>query len=35
MEKIFMSLKNVLNKVMICKLKITNEIMKYYDEYRE
>jgi len=35
MEKIFMSLKNVLNKVMICKLKITKEIMKYYDEYRE
>ena len=27
-----MSLKDVVNKVLICKLKTTKEVMKYYDE---
>lgn len=30
-----MSLKDVVNKVLICKLKTTKEVMKYYDECRE
>ena len=35
MEKIFMSLKDVGNKVPIYKLKTTEEVMKYYDEWGE
>ena len=34
MEKIFMSLKDVGNKIPIYKLKTTDEVMKYYDEER-
>ena len=35
MEKIFMSLKDVGNKIPIYKLKPTEEVMKYYDEWGE
>ena len=35
MEKIFMSLKDVGNKIPIYKLKTTEEVMKYYDEWGE
>ena len=35
MENIFMSLKDVGNKVPIYKLKTTDEVMKYYDEWGE
>ena len=35
MENIFMSLKDVGNKIPIYKLKTTEEVMKYYDEWGE
>ena len=35
MENIFMSQKDVGNKIPIYKLKTTKEVMKYYDEWGE
>lgn len=35
MEKKFISFKDAVNKVLICKLKTTKQVIKYYDECRE
>ena len=35
MKKKFLPFKDVVNKVLICKLKTTKQVIKYYDECRE